>query len=736
MKLEWKRLGGGGAPEARWGHVCVAVANQSFLVFGGNGNRSFNDLHLYSATASSWTKIEAQGTAPTPRYGHSATLFGNQIIIYGGRANSKPFSDVQILQHSGGDRFKWLKNQHHKSPEGRAAHTAVAHGNTLVVFGGHNSSRNKYYNSVLTFNIDTAHWDSPTCEGTIPPARGSHSTFVVGNQMYIFGGFDGKKYYNDLYCLDLDKYTWRKIDVKGVAPKPRSGHSSTLIGDKLVIFGGCGSDSNFLNDLQVLALEDMRWEQPVLAGMEHPHPRFRHTATVMGGNKVLIYAGTGSGTLLGDALSTTINYNYNNYHYNNHYIIDPTSSACTTSDDSTATYHYNIIIYFFIIFIDTTNNTNVTTIDATYHCTDSSCQLAPFIGWTIHTTSNKKEKRSTANKLMRPTASALNTLKLGSEKILSLFEKDNEIKVLRENLANEISNKLLADIRIEKEQAERRRAEDHFHNERMKFESRRGHLEALIKTEQKAKQAVDEKLVKCNTQISQLGDQIHRLTLSVRELENAAAKREKEDLGNGMRKKYERLAGLDIEGLAMDEFDLLEEEHLRALDKLRAKRKERRAEEDRLLRLALEKKTEELSSVLATYVSPSAHAAAIELVEIQRRDFEQKVAPMKLENERLHGRQLDGLGIEELTSLEEVHHRGVKQLSAIKQAEFMKQVATLQREKEHLQDLNTCAVCTDRPPNIVLLPCRHNVLCSTCSPVLSRCPMCRSTIEERIETFT
>lgn len=35
--------------------------------------------------------------------------------------------------------------------------------------------------------------------------RAAHSCDKVGNNLYIFGGWNGKKALNDLYVLDLDK---------------------------------------------------------------------------------------------------------------------------------------------------------------------------------------------------------------------------------------------------------------------------------------------------------------------------------------------------------------------------------------------------------------------------------------------------------------------------------------------------------------------------------------------------
>jgi hypothetical protein len=38
--------------------------------------------------------------------------------------------------------------------------------------------------------------------------RAAHSCDKVGNNLYIFGGWNGKKALNDLYILDLDKLVW------------------------------------------------------------------------------------------------------------------------------------------------------------------------------------------------------------------------------------------------------------------------------------------------------------------------------------------------------------------------------------------------------------------------------------------------------------------------------------------------------------------------------------------------
>ncbi|PPR87177.1 hypothetical protein GOBAR_AA33513 [Gossypium barbadense] len=59
-----------------------------------------------------------------------------------------------------------------------------------------------------------------------------------------------------------------------------------------------------------------------------------------------------------------------------------------------------------------------------------------------------------------------------------------------------------------------------------------------------------------------------------------------------------------------------------------------------------------------------------------------------------------------------------------------------QQEFERLQNEKIlCRVCFEEQINIVLLPCRHHVLCSTCCEKCKRCPICRVSIEERLPVY-
>ncbi|CAH8327090.1 unnamed protein product [Eruca vesicaria subsp. sativa] len=51
------------------------------------------------------------------------------------------------------------------------------------------------------------------------------------------------------------------------------------------------------------------------------------------------------------------------------------------------------------------------------------------------------------------------------------------------------------------------------------------------------------------------------------------------------------------------------------------------------------------------------------------------------------------------------------------------------------QENNLCKVCFEDPVNVVLIPCRHHVLCSTCCKKCETCPICRVLITHRMPVY-
>lgn len=54
----------------------------------------------------------------------------------------------------------------------------------------------------MHFIVDQKVWEYVTADGEMPPPRANHSSSVIKNTLYIFGGWDGSRRLNDLYQLD------------------------------------------------------------------------------------------------------------------------------------------------------------------------------------------------------------------------------------------------------------------------------------------------------------------------------------------------------------------------------------------------------------------------------------------------------------------------------------------------------------------------------------------------------
>ena len=57
------------------------------------------------------------------------------------------------------------------------------------------------------------------------------------------------------------------------------------------------------------------------------------------------------------------------------------------------------------------------------------------------------------------------------------------------------------------------------------------------------------------------------------------------------------------------------------------------------------------------------------------------------------------------------------------------------RQLEESQRKLECCMCMDATVSILFLPCRHLSVCEECAGVVSECPTCRVTIEDRVSVY-
>nr|VDC88717.1 unnamed protein product [Brassica rapa] len=180
-------------------------------------------------------------------------------------------------------------------PGKRWGHTcnAVKGGRFVYVFGGF--GRDGYFTSqVHVFDAGEQIWSEPMMRGVPPSPRDSHSCTTVGDNLFVYGGTDGKYYLNDLHVLDTSSHTWKCLEVRGEEPDAREAHSATLVGKHIFVFGGRGKvpgldDEVYFNDLYILNTETITWQRAVTTGTR-PFARDGHTCSTWN-NKIIVVGG-------------------------------------------------------------------------------------------------------------------------------------------------------------------------------------------------------------------------------------------------------------------------------------------------------------------------------------------------------------------------------------------------------------------------------------------------------------
>ena len=112
------------------------------------------------------------------------------------------------------------------------------------------------------FCSNTLQWDIPSCFGTCPPPRESHSAVPyfdkdgTNPRLIIYGGMYHAYLFTfcsafclqivilllgmsgcrlgDLWILHIDSMTWSRPQITGSTPLPRSLHSATIVGPRYV----------------------------------------------------------------------------------------------------------------------------------------------------------------------------------------------------------------------------------------------------------------------------------------------------------------------------------------------------------------------------------------------------------------------------------------------------------------------------------------------------------------------
>ena len=110
-----------------------------------------------------------------------------------------------------------------REPAGRCNHSTAVVDNQLYLWGGyqpgtpqvHNSAnKRRFFSSVEVFKVNTGCWEQRTTRGTPPLGVDGYSCVAVRNELHYFGGWCGHSggcYHNSVHTLRTSTLQWRML---------------------------------------------------------------------------------------------------------------------------------------------------------------------------------------------------------------------------------------------------------------------------------------------------------------------------------------------------------------------------------------------------------------------------------------------------------------------------------------------------------------------------------------------
>jgi N-acetylneuraminic acid mutarotase len=242
-----------------------------------------SQIHCFNLQTNTWEDLNIGGDIPAPRLAHTAVAIGDSIYVFGGRGAT--YEDIDELYQFNTSSCQWKKITSTNTPPARSYHAAVAIGTKMYVFAGCGANKCRY-NDLHEFDTITQEWKQLSNEESInaPDVRGGPALCPMRhnnkNYLFLFGGFKGHQM-GDSHAFDIEKGEWEPIVTNQELPEPRSVHCmASLSPTDLFLFGGEKEASNlghlgggkYYSNTFVFDATNYTWKQIHATG-DIPSPR-------------------------------------------------------------------------------------------------------------------------------------------------------------------------------------------------------------------------------------------------------------------------------------------------------------------------------------------------------------------------------------------------------------------------------------------------------------------------------
>eukprot|EP01006_Ploeotia_vitrea_P015221 TRINITY_DN4281_c0_g1_i1.p1 TRINITY_DN4281_c0_g1~~TRINITY_DN4281_c0_g1_i1.p1 ORF type:complete len:358 (+),score=20.25 TRINITY_DN4281_c0_g1_i1:37-1074(+) len=282
--------------------ACIVEGEKkTMLIFGGYSPRCkgpTNDIWEYEIESTTWTKVEhpANAIQPSPRYSHTTCMVGDTMVVFGGSDGDTLLREVWHYK-IGPESREWKKVKNENGPSARCYHCAVkVSTDAMLVIGGFDG--NSRLNDVWYYTPHNCRWTEVECSGFMPSPRDGAAAYMLGNVVYLFGGFSHVRL-NDFYTLDWDTKVWSRLAQGEGLPAGRTYSSMLPWQEKLYIFHGFDGQSA-INDVYEFDPKEPKWKKvewttPQAAPDLVLEKKFYHSVVLLEAEKKVICFGGNDG---------------------------------------------------------------------------------------------------------------------------------------------------------------------------------------------------------------------------------------------------------------------------------------------------------------------------------------------------------------------------------------------------------------------------------------------------------
>ncbi|DBA00812.1 TPA: hypothetical protein N0F65_004717 [Lagenidium giganteum] len=144
-------------------------------------------------------------------------------------------------------------------PRARTAHSSVLVQDQLYCFGGKNADATKFFQDIFYYDVRLNQWKKPQTTGPHPPPRAFADMTSSGDKLFLYGGYDGKQQFGGLYMFDTRLNRWDKIVASGDKPATRINHTISFVAPNHIIMFGGRKKMTRRNDLYMFDLRTKVW---------------------------------------------------------------------------------------------------------------------------------------------------------------------------------------------------------------------------------------------------------------------------------------------------------------------------------------------------------------------------------------------------------------------------------------------------------------------------------------------